>query len=261
MNCPPAISTPRAGRVPSWNASYGTSGQDLNPLPPESARLWKDLEAEPLLAGFVLVGGTALSMRIGHRVSEDFDFLIPENGLPILRVDALERKLANAGHIIDRNDNPAAYDEFLNAGICLRDYQRDYLVDHSVKMTLFSDPDTASLLLPGKPEGPRVAEFSEIFALKSLLAASRSKTRDWYDLYVLMTEYGFSVAHFVDVYKKANRLASVDIALNRLCSGKPDADDPGLEPLGKMPTIPELRAFFRDIRDRYERECGNNLRN
>ena len=36
-------------------------------------RLLKNLQAEPLLADTRLVGGTAFSLQIGHRVSEDLD--------------------------------------------------------------------------------------------------------------------------------------------------------------------------------------------
>ncbi|MGM9778292.1 MAG: nucleotidyl transferase AbiEii/AbiGii toxin family protein, partial [Prevotella sp.] len=35
--------------------------------------LLKELQSEPLLAGFNLVGGTSLALRIGHRKSVDLD--------------------------------------------------------------------------------------------------------------------------------------------------------------------------------------------
>jgi len=41
-------------------------------IPPASQRaLWKELKATP--KHFVPYGGTALALRLGHRVSEDFD--------------------------------------------------------------------------------------------------------------------------------------------------------------------------------------------
>ena len=42
---------------------------------PETERVWKFLKDEPSLAGFVLVGGTALALRLGHRRSEDLDLI------------------------------------------------------------------------------------------------------------------------------------------------------------------------------------------
>lgn len=44
----------------------------LNTLPPPQKRLWRELRQTP--AEFVLYGGTALALRLGHRRSDDFDF-------------------------------------------------------------------------------------------------------------------------------------------------------------------------------------------
>jgi hypothetical protein len=44
----------------------------LNILPVSQRGLWKELKATPM--HFVLYGGTALALRLGHRVSEGFDF-------------------------------------------------------------------------------------------------------------------------------------------------------------------------------------------
>lgn len=45
----------------------------LAKLPPEQKRLWPELRAGVEL-GFVLYGGTAISLHLGHRASVDFDF-------------------------------------------------------------------------------------------------------------------------------------------------------------------------------------------
>jgi hypothetical protein len=42
-------------------------------LPPEQLRLWPDLKPVSGL-GYVLYGGTAIALRLGHRTSVDFDF-------------------------------------------------------------------------------------------------------------------------------------------------------------------------------------------
>ncbi len=44
----------------------------LDILPPAQRRLWDELGATP--PHFVLYGGTAIALRLGHRHSEDFDF-------------------------------------------------------------------------------------------------------------------------------------------------------------------------------------------
>ena len=46
----------------------------LDILPESQRLLWPELDAVP--SDFVLYGGTALALQFGHRVSEDFDFLL-----------------------------------------------------------------------------------------------------------------------------------------------------------------------------------------
>ena len=48
----------------------------LDVLPEAQRRLWEELGDTP--PGFVLYGGTALALRLGHRHSEDFDFFSRE---------------------------------------------------------------------------------------------------------------------------------------------------------------------------------------
>jgi len=45
---------------------------NLSMLPPPQLRLWRELAATP--ESFTLYGGTALTLRLGHRTSLDFDF-------------------------------------------------------------------------------------------------------------------------------------------------------------------------------------------
>lgn len=42
-------------------------------LPPEQREIWPQLVAS-FSMGFVLYGGTAVALRLGHRTSVDFDF-------------------------------------------------------------------------------------------------------------------------------------------------------------------------------------------
>src|SRR5512141_490835 len=52
----------------------------LETLPPAQRSLWPDLAEIP--AYFVLYGGTALALRLGHRTSVDFDFFSSEPFVP-----------------------------------------------------------------------------------------------------------------------------------------------------------------------------------
>ena len=50
----------------------------LDILPEPQRAIWTELKTTP--EQFVLYGGTALALRLGHRVSEDFDCLVDRNG-------------------------------------------------------------------------------------------------------------------------------------------------------------------------------------
>ena len=52
-------------------------------LPSAQIQLWKELQPLKKL-GFVLYGGTALALRLGHRVSVDFDLFLGILGLGAL---------------------------------------------------------------------------------------------------------------------------------------------------------------------------------
>ena len=52
----------------------------LEIFPPAQRRLWDELEQTP--QEFVLYGGTALALRLGHRHSEDFDFFSNASFVP-----------------------------------------------------------------------------------------------------------------------------------------------------------------------------------
>jgi hypothetical protein len=42
-------------------------------LKPDTEAVWQFLRRQPGLTGFVLMGGSALALRLGHRQSEDLD--------------------------------------------------------------------------------------------------------------------------------------------------------------------------------------------
>lgn len=99
----------------------------------------------------------------------------------------------------------------------------------------------------------RVATVQEIFATKCLVSAIRSRTRDWFDLWVLMTRHGFSLEDYFGVFEGVGSKTSAEIGLARLCSGQPDRADEGYAALVQDgPSIAQLRDFFRARRDEYE---------
>jgi hypothetical protein len=49
-------------------------------LPPATSAVWDALSSRSELSGFILIGCTALSLRIEHRVSEDLYVLFKDHG-------------------------------------------------------------------------------------------------------------------------------------------------------------------------------------
>ncbi len=178
------------------------------PLTPPADRFWERLQQEPALTGFILIGGSALALHFGHRTSEDLDFIFrgTEEPLPIqlprAALKTVVSRLESAGASVLANDSPAGWLEFERQGMDLHDYQQSYVVD-GVNLSFFvPDAPLAKLMRPGVVGGPRLAEEDELFQSKALVSASRSKTRDWFDLYYLMTERGHTMEEFMQTFER-----------------------------------------------------------
>jgi len=95
--------------------------------------------------------------------------------------------------------------------------------------------------------------LSELFKTKCLVSAIRSKTRDWLDLYVLMHDHKFSMRDFSQAFREAGIEGQLTIALTRLCSGRPQADDEGYKHLlPNAPSLEDMTAFFVTQRNQFE---------
>jgi hypothetical protein len=235
----------------------------MQTLREDTERVWNLLRDHPALAGFVLIGGTALALRIGHRLSEDLDFAFKANRLPRPRLDALGKSLRAQGLSLIANDPPQAVEDFEIAGLDLRDYQQNYLAADTVKLTFFApDEEVRHHLVDSKGDapGPRIATLDELFAMKCLVSADRSKTRDWLDLYLLMRDHGYTAAAMVEVFMASRVPQKLDIALNRLSRGRPQEEDEGYEALMPLPpTLDEMRSYFTGVASEARAELARRL--
>jgi hypothetical protein len=227
-------------------------------LKPDTEAVWQYLQRQPGLSGFVLMGGSALALQLGHRLSEDLDFVWPGPRLPRERLEALRRASGDAGMAIVPHDDPAALREFADGGLDLLDFQQDYLMDKRVKVTFFS-PESSTLAVletaaVASKSGPRIASLPELFRSKALLSARRSRTRDSFDLHVLMARCGFTLSDYHAAFERGGIPDQAPIGLVRLCAPTAVAADPGYETLAPgAPSREELARFFSEQRDRFER--------
>lgn len=227
-------------------------------LPTAANRVWQFLARQPALAGFVLVGGTGLSLRIEHRLSADFDLAYPSKQLPRGRIAALLRLASAEGMTFEWNQDEATVAQFADAGLELADYQQNYLVNAGVKVSFFSpEPPWRQVLREPAQGTVRIATLPELFKTKCLVSAVRSKSRDWLDLYLLLRFHGFSIQDYRRAFVEAGVEGQWEIGLSRLCSGVPPAHDEGYAHLLRnAPALEEMRRFFVEQRDRLERELA-----
>jgi predicted nucleotidyltransferase component of viral defense system len=215
-------------------------------LQESTAKLWQTLSSKPELAGFVLIGGSALALHIQHRISEDLDFAWPYGRLPREALKKLIETEPGLDFVLDQND--AALREADDAHLDLADYAQNYLVN-GVRVTFFSSYEPERKLLARQvSEAVRIAAVPEIFALKALASADRSKSRDWFDLYTLFKHHGFTWKDFYDVFLKFSTIDQYKNAASRLCSGQPQANDEGYEALvSEPPSLEEMKEYFQEL--------------
>ena len=136
----------------------------LDILPAEQVRLWPQLRPIKRL-GFVLYGGTAIALRLGHRKSVDFDFFTSR---PVDR-DALRRALP-----------------FLNKSQVQQDSKDTYEVvtQETVKVSFFGGLDFGRVKPPSETADGvmRVASLDDLMATKLKVILQRSAAKDYQDL-------------------------------------------------------------------------------
>lgn len=152
-----------------------TFSPKLNILPAPQRAVWKGLKATP--KHFVLYGGTALALRLGHRVSEDFDFFTNASfkaqelleRIPYLRGGKVTVLRENAlTCVLDRN-GPAPVSFFGGLGL-----------------KRVSNPDTA------RDNGVRVASLLDVAGCKMAVVQRRAEAKDYRDIAALL-ENGVSL--------------------------------------------------------------------
>mgnify|MGYP006285309377 CR=1 FL=1 len=184
-------------------------------MPEAAQKNFAILKDAPGLAGFTLVGGTALALQIGHRISEDLDFNIFGQKLPIRVIDRLLDELAAGGAAIESlitSEQKLAFK--INTSENLDHYIQDYLID-GAKVTFHSrnerDRPKAQIdFLKSAPKvlvskgGFDVLGVDGLMVMKSIIVYDRVKSRDIYDLMVLTRDHGYTLRDIfaaIDAYQ------------------------------------------------------------
>ncbi len=172
---------------------------------PRTLGLLKSLMAEPDLRDFTLVGGTALSLRIGHRQSYDLDLF----GLPdALNIPMISALLLDYGSIEPQTTSKNIFSVLVNGiKVDFVRYQYPFLHPFSTE------------------EGIRLASLEDIAAMKMAAITGRGRKRDFSDIYFLLKH--FSLAEMLDLftqkYPDSNRFLVVK-SLNYFDDAEEDDD-------------------------------------
>jgi len=152
-----------------------TFSPKLNILPGSQRALWKELKATP--KHFVPYGGTALALRLGHRVSEDFDFFTNATFEP---QDLVQRiAYLRDGKVTLQRENTLTVVLDRNGPVSVSFFG-------GLALSRVSSPDTAN------DNGIQVASLLDVAGCKMAVVQSRAEGKDYRDIVALL-ENGISL--------------------------------------------------------------------
>ena len=184
---------------------------------------------------YILCGGTALAIQIGHRKSEDLDFMMwrtSKTDKPEVNWNAIEKELKEKIGKIE-NFNMLGFD------------QVEFLVK-GVKFSFFVSDNFSPVSSPINYLGNiRLADIEAIMAMKMEVMLRRMKFRDYYYIYcILQNNYSIHKGIEKALSLSRQRLSSKNI-IAMLLGGKFAADNnfATLEPKYNV-TKEEIREYI-----------------
>jgi Nucleotidyl transferase AbiEii toxin, Type IV TA system len=146
----------------------------------------EQLELLPLIYEFsrqyILVGGTAIGLQIGHRQSIDFDLF----SFKLIKPQSIKNRLKS---------------QDIHYEIIHQEYDQLHLLVNSVKLTFFTFPykiDASESF----EDIIKMPSLIDLGAMKALALGGRAKWKDYVDMYFLFKDH-FSLQ---EIEKRANEL-------------------------------------------------------
>jgi hypothetical protein len=133
--------------------------------------LTKQLQSDPLLKGFILVGGTALALQIRHRTSVDLDFFTQDE----FNHEELLEHLEHHYHFNEQYRHQNTLKGIIN-GVAVDFLRHDYkLIEEPLQI-----------------QGIKMASKPDIAAMKvNAIAGNGTRVKDFIDIYFLLKEFDF----------------------------------------------------------------------
>ena len=173
-------------------------------LAPQTSEVFERITRLNCIRPFVLVGGTALSLQINKRQSEDLDFMCwkksakDKSEVPI---SAINRELEAIGRVDSMEIGSFDFVEFVVEGVKLSFYAAPRKQISSMQVIPFMN-------------NLQLADIKSIGAMKMEAMLRRSKFRDYYDIYSILNEgadiqemINMALEHSGHLLKRKNLLA------------------------------------------------------
>lgn len=149
-------------------------------LAPHTGKIFETISRLESIKPYTLVGGTALSLQIGKRQSEDLDFmkwLAKRGEKPSVDWPSIKKELESVGEIRSYEVNGFDFASFNFEG---------------VKLSFYAAPRKAIASMQRIPylNNLYIADMESIGAMKMETMLRRNKFRDYYDIYSILVEGG-----------------------------------------------------------------------
>lgn len=140
-------------------------------LPPAQQELWPQLSDVP--EEFVLYGGTAIALQLGHRVSEDFDFFTSQSFRPDELMDGLV--MFPKAEVRQYLENTLTLSVPVGAD--------------AVKVSFFGGLPLSAVQKPLQAEnGALVASLFDLLGTKCKVVMDRAQIKDYLDIIAILKE-------------------------------------------------------------------------
>ena len=182
----------------------------MNGLAPQTTDIFERITRLVCIRPFVLVGGTALSLQLNKRQSEDLDFMCwkksskDKSEVPI---SAIKQEIESVCKIDSMEIGGFNFVEFVVEG---------------VKLSFYAAPRkriSSMQVIPYK-NNLQLADIKSIGAMKMEAMLRRSKFRDYYDIYTILNE-GVDIQEMIEMaLEHSEHLLKRKNLLAILCDGE-----------------------------------------
>lgn len=182
----------------------------MNGLAPQTSEVFERITRLECIKPFVLVGGTALSLQLNKRQSEDLDFMCWKKSAkdkPEVPISSIKREIESVANIDSMEIGGFNFVSFVVEGVKLSFYAAPRKRIPSMQVIPFKN-------------NLQLADIKSIGAMKMEAMLRRSKFRDYYDIYTVLHE-GVDIREMIEMaLEHSGHLLKRKNLLAMLCDGE-----------------------------------------